>query len=58
MRSQLDLERLRSEIREMTRAHALYKVLRDELTIKGYWKRLPRGEYQKESLQKRENESI
>lgn len=39
----LNLEELAEAIRSMTRRQALYKVLRDELSKKGYWKNLPRG---------------
>ena len=43
MRSKIDLEQLRVEIRAMTRTHALYRVLRDELTARGFWRARPRG---------------
>jgi hypothetical protein len=39
----LDLNELREAIRNMTRQQGIYKVLRDELTAKGYWRKLPRG---------------
>jgi len=39
----LDLDELRQAIRNMTRQQGIYKVLRDELTAKGYWRKLPRG---------------
>lgn len=34
---------LREAIRHMTRQQWLYRALRDELTKKGYWRKLPRG---------------
>ena len=43
MKSQLNLDRLRVEIRDMTRTHALYKLLKEELTKLGYWRSKPRG---------------
>ncbi len=39
----IDLEELKQSIRNMTRQQKLYKVLRDELSVKGYWHKLPRG---------------
>jgi hypothetical protein len=38
-----DLEVLKSEIRRMHRNSPLYRLLRDELTAMGYWKKKPRG---------------
>jgi len=37
------LDELRVQIRQMTPQSRVYKVLRDELTAKGYWRRLSRG---------------
>lgn len=39
----IGLGELRQAIRNMTRQQGIYKVLRDELTAKGYWRKLPRG---------------
>jgi len=39
----IDLDNLRIAIREMTYQQGLYKVLRDELKSKGYWRSKPRG---------------
>ena len=39
----IDLEELRLAIRNMTRQQGLYRVLRDELSLRGYWHKLPRG---------------
>jgi len=39
----IDLNELRPAIRNMTRQQGLYRVLRDELTVLGYWHKLPRG---------------
>jgi len=44
MKSKLNLEQLRLEIRDMTRTHALYRLLRDELTLLGFWRARPRGD--------------
>jgi len=39
----IDLDELAAAIQGMTRRQALYKVLKTELSKKGYWKSLPRG---------------
>jgi len=39
----IDLKELRQAIQKMTYQQGIYKVLRDELTAKGYWHKLPRG---------------
>ena len=39
----LDLEDLRDEVRVMTRETKLYKLLKEELTARGYWKNKKRG---------------
>jgi hypothetical protein len=39
----IDLNKLTIAIRNMTRQQGLYKILRDELTTLGYWRKLPRG---------------
>lgn len=39
----IDLKELRESIHKMTRQQGIYQVLRDELTAKGYWRKLPRG---------------
>ena len=36
-------ELLRDEIRTMTRHSPIYKVLKEELSVLGYWKNKPRG---------------
>jgi hypothetical protein len=36
-------DELTEAIRHMTRQQWLYRVLRDELTALGYWRKLPRG---------------
>lgn len=41
--SDIDLEALAFAIRTMTRRQAIYRVLRNELSARGYWKSLPRG---------------
>jgi hypothetical protein len=45
VRRYIDLDNLREAIREMTYQQGIYKVLREELTIKGYWHNLPRGKH-------------
>lgn len=39
----IDLEELRQAIKNMTRQQGIYRVLRDELSLMGYWHKLPRG---------------
>jgi hypothetical protein len=39
----IDLNELKEAIQKMKRHEPLYKLLRDELTTKGYWHKLPRG---------------
>ena len=41
--SKIDLEQLRNEIKLMQRWNILYKVLKEELSAKGFWKNRPRG---------------
>ena len=43
MRSKLDLEQLRCEIRRLHRSHELYQVLHEELKLRGWWKARQRG---------------
>lgn len=43
----VDLDQLASEIRTMTRRQAIYRVLKTELSKRGYWKSLPRGDPKK-----------
>jgi hypothetical protein len=42
-----NLIELAQEIRKMTRQQNLYKVLRDELSARGYWTKRPRGDPKK-----------
>jgi hypothetical protein len=37
------LEALRQDIRRLTRYQKLYRLLKEELTAKGYWKNKARG---------------
>jgi hypothetical protein len=39
----LDLKELKQSIRNMTRQQAIYRLLRDELTLQGHWKLKKRG---------------
>ena len=39
----IDLNELGEAIDSMTRQQGIYRVLRDRLTAKGYWRKLPRG---------------
>jgi hypothetical protein len=42
-KTQIDLERLRHEIQNMTYDSSIYKVLKEELSKKDYWKARKRG---------------
>jgi len=42
-KSKIDFEQLRKEIKVMSVRSELYKVLRDELTKIGFWKKRQRG---------------
>jgi hypothetical protein len=39
----IDIEELRKAIKGMTRQQAIYRLLRDELTLQGHWKQQKRG---------------
>ena len=41
--SKIDLEQLAKEIRGLDRRQELYRVLKEELTKRGYWKQRARG---------------
>jgi len=41
--SKIDFQQLRIEIQHLKRWHPLYKLLKEELTQKGFWKLRPRG---------------
>jgi len=43
MATNIDLEQLRKEIRELNRTKILYRVLKEELSRLGYWKNKERG---------------
>lgn len=43
MTNKLDLELLRNEIRTMQRWSPLYKLLKEELGLLGFWKNRKRG---------------
>jgi len=43
----IDLKQLAEAIRTMNHASPIYQVLRDELSKRGYWRRLPRGDPRK-----------
>ena len=43
----IDLDELAIAIQTMTRRQALYRVLKNELSARGYWKSLPRGNPEK-----------
>jgi len=40
---EIDLDELRQEVRKMGRHDVIYKVLKEELTKRGYWKLRARG---------------
>ena len=39
----IDSEELKQAIRNMTRQQAIYRLLRDELSLQGHWKQKKRG---------------
>jgi len=39
----IDLEELSVSIKNMTRRQEIYRILKRELSKRGYWKSLPRG---------------
>jgi hypothetical protein len=43
MRTKINIEQLKLEIRSMNRQSLLYRTLRDELTEMGFWKARERG---------------
>lgn len=49
----MDLEELVREIRTMSVRSDLYKVLKKELTAKGWWKNRPRGKAEKGRMNKK-----
>jgi hypothetical protein len=54
--TKIDLAQLRKEIRELNRSKALYRVLKEELTIIGHWKNNPRGDPKKAWASRRRRE--
>jgi hypothetical protein len=44
MKTKLDFEQLRKEIRRLNRHQALYRLLREELTKVDHWKQQRRGD--------------
>lgn len=52
----IDLERLAQKIRRLERHQLLYKVLKRELSILGYWRNRPRGDPAKGFREKGKNE--
>jgi hypothetical protein len=50
----IDLEILRQKLQKLTRQQKLYKILKEELSKKGYWKKLPRGDAKKAGLASKE----
>jgi hypothetical protein len=43
MMTKEEIERLRLKIQNMTPQQGLFKMLKEELSAKGYWRNLPRG---------------
>jgi hypothetical protein len=41
--TKLDVDQLRKEIRGMKRWHVLYRALKEELGVLGFWRVRPRG---------------
>jgi len=56
--SKVDIEQLREGIRVMTRHHLLYRVLKEELSARGWWKNKERGNPQKAYRVSREKGSV
>lgn len=54
--SKIDIEQLAEEIRRMERHQALYKMLKRELSLLGYWKNKQRGDPAKGYRSKGNNE--
>jgi len=42
--SKVDIEQLIKEMRHLHRSQLLYRVLKQELSLLGYWKNKPRGD--------------
>ena len=47
MATKIDLNQLRKEIRKLNRNKALYRVLKEELSVIDHWKNKPRGDPKK-----------
>jgi hypothetical protein len=45
--TKINLEQLRIEIKELKRHQPLYRLLRDELSLLGFWRFRPRGDASK-----------
>jgi hypothetical protein len=45
--NQAELDKLRKEIQAISVRSGLYKLLKKELSKKGWWKNRPRGKHQK-----------
>lgn len=45
--SKINLEQLRKEIKTMNRQNALYRLLKEELSLLGHWKLKARGDPKK-----------
>lgn len=43
MKDEIDLDKLKWEIKAMQKWSPLYKLLKRELSAQGYWKNKPRG---------------
>jgi hypothetical protein len=41
--SRIDIEQLKAEIETMNRHNILYRVLKESLTKRGWWRNRPRG---------------
>jgi hypothetical protein len=44
MATKINLQQLRKEIRGLKRTQVLYRVLKEELNLQGYWKNRGRGD--------------
>jgi hypothetical protein len=58
MRTKIDLEQLTLEIRQLTRHQALYRLLRDELGKRGWWKMRARGNPKKANASRKTKKDL
>ena len=52
-KTKIELDRLRTEIRHMSVRSSLYKLLKEELSARGWWKNRDRGTSNIENIKKK-----